>query len=113
MVDFVYSKSGEELEQYVGKLREEFERDCQQTGKNEACHQLAEFYDHIERSPAKARPLMQQLCRDKAHAKSCHYLGSMMLAGRGGPRDVKAALELFERACSLGSVEGCHNAGDV
>lgn len=83
-MEFVYAQDMKKLEEYLDQLRTEFERDCREGGKASACHQLAEFYDHIDRAPDKARPLLQQLCHERNYANSCLSLGNMFLAGRGG-----------------------------
>ena len=94
MTDFVYSKDDKELLAYYEVLRKEHEDECKATRKPQACHELAEFYDIVDKQPEKAAPLFRSLCHSgKGFGRSCTYLGNMLLYGRGAPRGGAARME--------------------
>jgi len=44
---------------------------------------------------------------EQGHGESCHLLGVLARAGRGGARDPSQAAYAFGRACKLGHRKGC------
>lgn len=86
MTDFAYSKDDKELLAYYATLRKEHEDECSATNKPQVCHELAEFYDIVDKKPEKALPLFRSLCHEKKFGRSCTYLGNMHLYGRGKRR---------------------------
>lgn len=46
-------------------------------------------------------------------AESCSFTGEAYHLGMGVPRDLKRALSYFQRACSLGSTDGCVMSGVI
>jgi cytochrome c oxidase assembly factor 7 len=60
---------------------------------------------------AAAQRWYEQLC-ERAYGPSCFNLAAVHLSGRAtGSATEDSARSLFDKACSLGSAEGCNNAG--
>ncbi len=55
---------------------------------------------------AESRAIFGRYC-ERGVARGCAFQGSMMLAGRGGPRDERGGAALAERACTARDSYGC------
>ncbi len=95
------------------------EMNCTQCGRGEdvhagcdACAQMARAALQKSRPDIdKARSLYAQACQVH-HPPSCLELARLVRDGRGGPRDLKRAAELFKIACDKGGLQAaCTEVG--
>lgn len=64
----------------------------------------------VKKDFIKARSYYAKACELNL-AEACFILGAMYKAGEGGAKDEAKALDLSEKACDLGSGNGCFGAG--
>lgn len=69
--------------EYIANVRKILERDCTAHQKTMECHQLAEFYQTIDRNHAAANELFTKLCNERSHAASCFQAGMQYVIGKG------------------------------
>jgi TPR repeat protein len=58
-----------------------------------------------------ARKAFSTACLDEHHAESCNELARLVRDAKGGPRDVKRAVDLFGIACKGGVATACVDLG--
>ena len=82
-----------------------FEKGCN-LGNTNACTNLGLYYadDKSNEGVDKARRYFE---------KSCNFSGLLLKDGISGKSDQKKASDFFEKACRLGSQDGCRNLQSI
>ena len=62
-------------------------RDCETHRRTIDCHQLAEFYQSVDRNHVEAGKLFREMCLERNHGASCLQAGIQHLSGKGGDED--------------------------
>lgn len=95
----------------VKKRMVQFQLDCDDgNGNAYACHSVAEFMAVVDKDHAKAAGVLETNCMGKnKYGPSCFKLGRFFLTGQGVEQSDTRAASLFQRACDLGQVRGCHH----
>eukprot|EP01147_Barroeca_monosierra_P010014 gene10014-2188_t len=101
----------EEQKSYFDDLRKQHEWECETFKKPQDCHMLAEFYQTVDNNFEGAVKWYRRLCDSNNYSRSCTFMATCLLTGRGVEKNPAEALRYFKKACDLGSIEGCHNAG--
>jgi len=110
------AKDNEELRKhYMEEKRVEFEQNCfGRSGKADpgACFALGEWHLLFARDFEKAAQIFRENCYERGHGNSCFSLAQLWKGGVLGEKlsdeeKKKRALELNERACDGGNMEGC------
>lgn len=80
-------------------------------GCTDCCEMANEALNLTRPDIDKARALYSQTC-EVHYPPGCHQLGLLVRDGRGGPRDMKRAADLFTIACEKGGIqEACTEVG--
>ncbi len=92
-------------------------------GNTEACYADAlAALDAARPDHTTARKLLSKACMPvytgrgkpkESHPRACHALGVMVRDGKGGPRDLPRAAELFEIACRDEVADACVDLGQA
>lgn len=90
----------------------ELERACS-GGDEQACLLLADLLDEglgVLKDEARASSLRNESCTARNYGHGCYLLGDALLE-KGSAAQVAEGVELFQRACELGHLEGCERYG--
>ena len=111
--------TAEALSQHMKDKLEAFVRDCEDLDDPMSCHEVAEYYRHVDKNPAAAAEVYGQNCARHGYANSCAFLADMYMKGEVGKGDAPEqqrhahALGLFRRGCLAGSGAACVQAAQL
>lgn len=100
---YMYEK-GNGVEQDLSKAAKLHKKVCD-GGSSAACTYLGFLYERMQEY-SKAAELFKKTCNDN-DALACSALGAMYEYGQGVARNSNKAVELYKKACDMGSKEDC------
>ena len=66
------------------------------------------YGQYVKQNFIRSQELFNQAC-DYGHNESCNFSGLLLKNGISGKADLEKASVYFEKACKLGSKDGCKN----
>ena len=70
------------------------------------------YGQYVKRNFSRSQELFNQAC-NYGHNESCNFSGLLLKDGISGKSDQKKASDFFEKACRLGSQDGCRNLQSI
>ena len=61
-------------------------------------------------SPEQLRESARKGC-DRGDMRSCRWYASDLERGKGGPKDLKQALDLYQKGCTASDASACYSYG--
>lgn len=95
----------------LAKAAEFYERACSKEYE-EGCERRSDLAREGQGGPAVELEYAIKAC-DGGRPVACVRAAKQVDAGDGVERDKRRAIELYERGCGLGEVDGCTGAGDL
>ena len=98
-----------QAKEYLDTLGVEYRFQCYKEEKPDGCHRLADFFEAFRQDIPKAKTVYKHNCEQNNFGHSCFKMGNYSMIGKGGPVDMESAVKYYEKGCSAGYMQSCHN----
>ncbi|MBZ5713901.1 tetratricopeptide repeat protein [Nannocystis pusilla] len=95
----------------LAKAAEVYEKSCA-ADYPEACERRSDMARDGQGTPQVEYEYAVKACTG-GRQLACTHAGQMLGAGRGVEPDPAGAIEMFQKGCKLGDIDGCTGAGDL
>lgn len=104
-------KTEGEVQEYLKNLHTEYQFNCHNEKRPEACHLLADYMESIQQKFTDAIKLYKSTCDQYHYARSCGKFGSLRAAGKNIEKDPKEGYRYLKKGCNLNDPKSCLMGG--